>query len=604
MDEFRESLCRGSVMSRFHLVVGALILATGSAVSASEPNPDRTPAETLVQEALHLEIYGMQSKRDQLLREAAEDGACKQARWHQGLIQYKGKWVPASELASASGLDRDLQKYHARRGEAENTAESQLRLANWCREMDLPAQEVAHLNRVIQLNPNHTQARRRLGYVQVDGIWVTRQEMYEARVDARNIMKNMAKWRPRMHELRSQMAQRSIKKQEAAAQQILALSDATAIPAMEDILSADENTAKLVVKALSNMKETEAAVSLARHSVFSPFASVREEAALALQDRPFADFVPVMLSAMYLPVMSFLDVEMSEQGRLVYRHRFLREGQSERQLLDTETQYERLGRQNGDRRETLSRAVSDARGRAQQREQQVARQNVRTQQMNDRIASSLRTATGQSFGSAPRDWWNWWNDHNDIYVSGDKPIRTQYDFDEVYVADQAQFSPGASGGARGGAGVQASCECLAAGTPVWTSRGPVAVEKMQVGDMVVSQDPESGELALKPVIRTTVRPIGRVINIHYDDTKIEASAGHLFWVSGEGWRTAKEIDSGMLLHTTEGTVRVSHVDEGKEQETFNLIVDDFHTYFAGKLRVLCHDNATPKATSNPVPGLK
>ena len=37
--------------------------------------------------------------------------------------------------------------------------------------------------------------------------------------------------------------------------------------------------------------------------------------------------------------------------------------------------------------------------------------------------------------------------------------------------------------------------CLAAGTPIWTDAGPVSVEKIKVGDRVLSQDADTGELA-------------------------------------------------------------------------------------------------------------
>ena len=85
------------------------------------------------------------------------------------------------------------------------------------------------------------------------------------------------------------------------------------------------------------------------------------------------------------------------------------------------------------------------------------------------------------------------------------------------------------------------------------------------------------------------------------DSVIQASAGHVFWVSGEGWVIAKELESGMLLHTTDGPLLVSHVEAGEPVETYNLIVDDFHTYFAGERKVLCHDNTEQTASQTTYP---
>jgi hypothetical protein len=57
-----------------------------------------------------------------------------------------------------------------------DTAAAQWDLAQWCREHKLTAQRRVHLRRVIELEPNHAQARHALGYSQVDGKWTTQEE--------------------------------------------------------------------------------------------------------------------------------------------------------------------------------------------------------------------------------------------------------------------------------------------------------------------------------------------------------------------------------------------------------------------------------------------
>ncbi len=57
-----------------------------------------------------------------------------------------------------------------------DTAEDQWRLAQWCRERKLTAQRAVHLRRVLELEPNHVEARRALGYSQVDGKWTTQEQ--------------------------------------------------------------------------------------------------------------------------------------------------------------------------------------------------------------------------------------------------------------------------------------------------------------------------------------------------------------------------------------------------------------------------------------------
>ncbi len=57
-----------------------------------------------------------------------------------------------------------------------DTVEGQFQLAEWCRQRGLAAQRRVHLERVIELNPNHVEARHGLGYSQVGGRWITQKQ--------------------------------------------------------------------------------------------------------------------------------------------------------------------------------------------------------------------------------------------------------------------------------------------------------------------------------------------------------------------------------------------------------------------------------------------
>ena len=139
---------------------------------------------------------------------------------------------------------------------------------------------------------------------------------------------------------------------------------------------------------------------------------------------------------------------------------------------------------------------------------------------------------------------------------------------------------------------------------MWTAKGPLAIERIRVGDLVLSQHAETGELAYKPVLRTTVRPSGKLIRIQAAGEEFQTSGGHLFWVAGEGWTKARNLQSGQILHTVAGPAYVSFVESGSEAETYNLVVADFSTYFVGDAKVLSHDNTVRTPTSASVPGLR
>lgn len=54
--------------------------------------------------------------------------------------------------------------------------DEQWKLAEWCRQRHLTEQRDVHLQRIIELDPEHLPARRALGYAQVDGQWLTRDQ--------------------------------------------------------------------------------------------------------------------------------------------------------------------------------------------------------------------------------------------------------------------------------------------------------------------------------------------------------------------------------------------------------------------------------------------
>ncbi|MEZ6105141.1 MAG: polymorphic toxin-type HINT domain-containing protein [Pirellulaceae bacterium] len=146
-------------------------------------------------------------------------------------------------------------------------------------------------------------------------------------------------------------------------------------------------------------------------------------------------------------------------------------------------------------------------------------------------------------------------------------------------------------------------ECLVAGTPVLTDRGKIAIETIQVGDQVLAQHPETGALEFRPVLRCTVRDAGQIHEFRIEDEWIRSSGGHPFWVSGEGWVLASELEVGMMVHGETGEYPILEVRRGGFEPTYNLVVDGFATFFAGEHRVLVHDFTNRRPTRELIPGL-
>jgi hypothetical protein len=577
-------------------------------VSAATVAERTAAAEALVQEALHREIYGLRQDRDRLLREALQlkpDYA--PAKWHLGFVRFQNEWVPADVVPQYASRNLRRIAYERVRDEQPDTVSGNLAIANFCREKKLFDEERAHLARVVDLEPDHRAARSRLGFRMQNGRWVEDAEFQAIEQRRREIARAMAKWRPALEELRNDLQQRSIMKRSAAAQAIRSLDDPSAIPAMEGVLSTHSaEAANLVLEALLQMPHQEAVESLIRHAVQSPWAQVRENAAEHLKQRKRECYVPTMLAEMYTPVVTRTIVMPTARGEIGYRHLFAREGQDQRQIMILDTAYQRVALQGGDGQDSLSRILRDTSNRVLAREWNVARANRTTQSRNERIAAALTAATGEQLPATPQAWWDWWNQENDVVVQGEKQTRTFQDGTQLAVVDQVTVptqsfntTPQFLSGPR-----QRRVECFAAGTVVWTSTGLLSIEDVRVGDRVLSQDINSGELTFKPVLRTTVRPQEPLFQVQVGEDTFRTTAGHLFWVAGRGWLRVRELRPGMQIHTVGGGEMVVEIEEDTPSaETHNLVVADFHTYFVGNSRVLSHDVTNRLPTPSVVPGL-
>jgi hypothetical protein len=127
---------------------------------------------------------------------------------------------------------------------------------------------------------------------------------------------------------------------------------------------------------------------------------------------------------------------------------------------------------------------------------------------------------------------------------------------------------------------------------------------VQPGDRVVAQDVATGELALKPVIERTLRPTARMISMEVGDKTIVSTLGHPYWVNSHGWRMARDIEAGEFVHTLKGAVEIRQTKRLTEEEpAYNLVVQDFGTYFVTDQAVLVHDNTSRTAARATVPGL-
>ena len=160
--------------------------------------------------------------------------------------------------------------------------------------------------------------------------------------------------------------------------------------------------------------------------------------------------------------------------------------------------------------------------------------------------------------------------------------------------------------------------CFVAGTKVLTDRGHKNIEDIEVGDLVLAYDEETGETAYKPVLHLfrnttnewcTVSVRGNDGELH----EITSTPGHKYFVPenkvrkdsralehasyaelSEKWVSACDLKHGDNVLLFDGTLcKVESVSCRKlsaPETTYNLEVADFHTYYVSDACVLVHNN--------------
>jgi hypothetical protein len=145
---------------------------------------------------------------------------------------------------------------------------------------------------------------------------------------------------------------------------------------------------------------------------------------------------------------------------------------------------------------------------------------------------------------------------------------------------------------------------LTAGSKIQTDLGLRPVETIQIGDNVVSQNIETGEISLKPVIRTSQRPPSITCTIVLvNKEKIQGTLGHHWWVIGKGWTKTKDLLAGMHIRTDSGSIEIAKLEDAEEATTYNISVADHHSYFVGEARLLSFDSRELVPTFQLVPGV-
>ena len=159
--------------------------------------------------------------------------------------------------------------------------------------------------------------------------------------------------------------------------------------------------------------------------------------------------------------------------------------------------------------------------------------------------------------------------------------------------------------------------CFIAGTKVLTDSGQKNIEDIEVGDQVLAYDEETGVTAYKPVLhlfRNTTKE-WCTVSVRGNDGElyeITSTPGHKYFVPSnrvrkdsralehasyaglsEKWVSACDLKHGDKVLLSDGTLceveGVSCKKLSTPETTYNLEVDEFHTYYVSDACVLVHN---------------
>lgn len=557
----------------------------------------------LVAAALEAQLSGQTDQRDDLLEQALKaDPDCRLAHWLRGEVRFDGEWRSLEAVHELVADNPAYEEYLALRAEMTGTPAEHEELAHWCFKQGLENEERYHWAYVLLASPEHQFARGRLGVRPYrDGLYTNQQiediERQQASADA-----IFARMKPQFVALCRQAVREEGTARGAAFAALSNVADVREIPALEYAVereaksTSDDEALELylaVVESLSKSDDPQATHRLLDYAVFAMRPEVRQLAAQKLKPRPVTDYVPQLMGALAAPVEAEVFSFAAADGTVFYEANFAQSGpladyQARQGSVRKVTQTGgKRGPGGGPGPNTVRQQLNlrqSAAAQAAAARRHVAATNAQINSRNLRVREVLANVFEGDLGPNPQAYWQAWTDFNELYVP---------DRETITLADEInyQYIP--------------TMSCFAAGTPIWTQAGPRPIEQIVVGDMVLSQDAATGELAFRPVMETTIRPPSKMVRIDAGGSPIDATLGHRFWINGKGWEMAKFLAPDAAVQSAAGSATVNSVEPlppEQEAEAYNLVVHDFHTYFVGDAKLLVHDNSCPKPTASKTPG--
>jgi hypothetical protein len=205
--------------------------------------------------------------------------------------------LPRSQVARVDSTSEAEAQYADLARASADTVDAHWKLAEWSREHKLRVPAQKHLTRILELEPNHEQARALLGFRRNDGQWMTREEVMESRgmvmYDGKYVTRqhvelleqnkqakvSQADWANHLERLRDRLTGRRQDRSAEAYAQIQAIQDPAAAEAVVDMLRREESPdlKRLWLEVASRLDHVAAVDALVHVSLTDPDPELRHQ---------------------------------------------------------------------------------------------------------------------------------------------------------------------------------------------------------------------------------------------------------------------------------------------------------------------------------------
>ena len=372
-----------------------------------------------------------------------KSGARIRGEWLNGnevpLRRYVVRWEHGGQLTVDSTQVTEhirepeaISEYHRLAPDIADSAAEQWRFAEWCRARGLQEQRKQHLWRVIELEPDHVEARRALGFAEVEGKWVTRKDYFQERgfvyyqgkwrlpqevdllEERQEIERQEREWFGRLKALRSQLG---TEHDTAAVRNLAGIQDPLALKALAENLRREKSqrVRLLYVNAVANLR-TPAGIHLL---ILTALSDADPEVFHACVDRLVANQTPGLAKALTEVLKESNNMRINRAAHILGRlgdrkvipeltaalvttHQVPLPGNS--RTSATFVQPTSTGPPANAASQAVGALSGDA-GFTAGNQPKTAPVQVANQEV---LAALVRLSGGQSFGFDQRSWMNWW----------------------------------------------------------------------------------------------------------------------------------------------------------------------------------------------------